>query len=105
MSLTRQLDSTAQNFKYGLLASKLAALLSRKEGEAISEPDRKDIESGIRCVREHLHGAQALYSGMSIAGVTAGSIKDLGVALSPLEKLIGGSAPSDKLIIELAFRH
>jgi hypothetical protein len=101
MSLTRQLDSTAQEFKYGLLASKLSALLSRMEGSAISHSDHKDIEFAIRCVREHLNGAQVLYKGMTIAGVTAGSIKSLGLALSPLEKLIGGSVPSDKAIIDI----
>jgi hypothetical protein len=101
MSLTRQLDSTAQDYKYGLLASKLSALLSRKSGSPISEPDHKDIEAAIGCVRDHLHGAQVLYSGMSIAGVTAGSIRSLGFALNPLEKLIGNSAPSDKVIIDI----
>lgn len=101
MSLTRQLDSTAQDYKYGLLASKLSALLSRESGSPISEPDQKDIEVAIRCVRDHLQGAQVLYSGMSIAGVTASSIRSLGFALSPLEKLIGDSAPSDKVIIDI----
>lgn len=101
MSLTRQLDSTAQDYKYGLLASKLSALLSRKSGSPIAEPDHKDIEVAIRCVRDHLHGAQVLYSGMSIAGVTAGSIRSLGFALSPLEKLIGDNAPSDKVITDI----
>ena len=70
MSLTRQLDSTAQDFKYGLLAAKLAALLSRTEGAPISDSDHKDLALGIRCVRDHLHGAEVLYSGSSIASVT-----------------------------------
>lgn len=101
MSLTRQLDSTAQDFKYGLLASKLAALLSRKEGAPLSASDYKDLSLGARCVRDHLHGAEVLYSGSSIASVTAGSIDSLGLALSPLEKLLGESTPSDKAIIEI----
>ena len=98
MSLTRQLDSTAQDFKYGLLAAKLAALLSRTEGAPISDSDHKDLSLGIRCVRDHLHGAEVLYSGSSIASVTVSSINSLGFALSPLEKLLGESTPSNKAL-------
>ena len=101
MSLTRQLDSTAQDFKYGLLAAKLAALLSRTEGAPISDSDHKDLALGIRCVRDHLHGAEVLYSGSSIASVTVSSINSLGFALSPLEKLLGEGTPSNKAITDI----
>ena len=100
MSLRNQVDSTAQDFKYGLLASKLCAVLSKAEGTQITPSDRMVIESAEKCVQNHLEGAQALYCGKTVAGLNASSIKSLNLALSPLEKLIGTASLSDQTIIQ-----
>ena len=58
MSLTYELDKTAENFSCGILASKISALLDRATGVPIAPTDRKDIETALAAIREILSGAQ-----------------------------------------------
>lgn len=87
MSLTYELDKTAENFKCGILASKISALLDRASGTSITSGDRKDLEAALQIIKEILSGAQTLASGRSVGGATPQSIRSLRLALNPLEKM------------------
>lgn len=87
MSLTYELDKVAENFRCGILASQIAALLNRPAGGSITGSDQKIISSALQAIKEILSGARTLSSGQSIGGVTPQSIRSLRIALNPLERM------------------
>lgn len=102
MTLTYELDATAETYKTGLFASRISAVLDRAPGSALSEPDRQLIKAAMQSVRDLLLGAETLHPGHSVSGATANSIKSLGMALPPLQslqKLSGQRVTSDEVII------
>ena len=87
MSLTYELDKTAENFRCGILASKISALLDRPAGGVITPIDQKDVRAALEAIQEILSGAQTLSSGRSVGGATPQSIRSLRIALNPLERM------------------
>lgn len=87
MRRTLNLSATAATFDRGVLASRLASLVARPTGHAISETDRNDVAAAMVLISELLSGVRGLSNKNSINGASARGIKSLGLALSPLEKL------------------
>lgn len=104
MSLTYELDTTADAFSWGLLAAKASAILRRPAGAALESDDKETLGRALHMIKQLLNGANTLHSGHSVSGVTAESIKSLGLALTPLQQLqhiCGSGATSDETIIAL----
>jgi hypothetical protein len=96
---TLNLSTTAATFDRGVLASRLASLVARPTGHAISETDRSDVAAAMVLISELLSGVKGLSSRDSINDASARGIKSLGLALTPLEELRnslrGPDQPSD----------
>ena len=105
MALSQDFSTKAQSFEQGVLSARLSSILSRGVGATLSDEDRSEIEAARQLVLDVLGGAQTVANNPAgTSRVTARSIKVLGVALSPLEKLqasCGTGAPSDQAIVEL----
>ncbi len=104
MGLTYELDVTAEAFNWGLLAAKVSTILRRHSGIQLSPDEKNTLRAGLLAIQQLLDGAKTLHSGHSVSGVTAESIKSLGLALTPLQqlqRLCGKGATSDEGIISL----
>ena len=104
MSLTYELDATADAFSWGLLAAKVSGILQRPTGFSLGQEEKETLKGALRIITQLLDGAKTLHSGHSMAGVTSESIKSLGLALTPLQQLqsiCGTGATSDENIIAL----
>jgi hypothetical protein len=86
MSRSYDPSATAETFDRGVLATKVAGLLSRPAGCSITDADRKDLTAAKELVEEMLSGARSL-TGKSITESSARGIRSLGLALHPLSKL------------------
>jgi hypothetical protein len=81
------LAESARNLDRGVVSAKVAAILQRTSGGPILDNDRAQIESAKLLLGDILNGAESVNRRHHVAGATANSIRSLGFALSPLEKL------------------
>lgn len=101
MSLTFELDTTALTLNCGILASKTSAILSEPSGRTLNPDDLRLLEEATKCLRDLIDGGETLSSGRSTAGVTPQSIKSLGLALNPLERLCKAKPVTNEAAIKV----
>jgi hypothetical protein len=105
MGTLEEFSTAAQSFDQGVLSARLTSILSRGRGAVLSDEDRARIEDARQLILDVLGGAQTIASDSTgTSRATARSIKTLGVALNPLERLqasFGHGAISDQSIVDL----
>lgn len=104
MSQRSYLAARANTVERGLLAARLMSLLDRDPGSYLTSSEKQDIAEAKDLLKDILTGAETLQKRTCIGGVTAKSIRSLGFALTPLEKLrrvSDAGAPSDDLVVRM----
>jgi hypothetical protein len=105
MGSSYELALTANTVDHGVLAAKVASLLSEK-GQPLEQPNISVVDTAADLVRDILAGARTLTDD-AYAGASAQGISSLGFALSPLERLrlhCGYANDADDIVIQLLSR-